>query len=157
MPTAYRELWLGTDAGGAELVRLEWSRGHGADATLKVSAASDRDGAQALVGKLLFVERERLAAGELVWADLEGAVVVDARGETVGKIARVYNVGASDVAEVVDVAASLPERKPRSFDLPLVSDYLDLEQKIERTGEAARVVTLRVAKDVFDGLWSDDK
>ena len=69
----------------------------------RVEGVSDRNGAEALKGAPLYVDRERLPApdeGEFYHADLIGLAAVDAEGSPVGEVVGVYNHGAGDLIEV---------------------------------------------------------
>lgn len=70
----------------------------------------DRNAAEALNGKALFVEREALPDDldeeEFYQADLIGLQVQDENGEAVGQVVAVHNFGAGDMLEI------RPERGP---------------------------------------------
>jgi 16S rRNA processing protein RimM len=69
----------------------------------RIEGVSDRNGAEALKGAPLYIERERLPAteeGEFYHADLIGLAAVDDEGRPVGEVVGVYNHGAGDLIEV---------------------------------------------------------
>lgn len=69
----------------------------------RVEGISDRNGAEALKGVGLYVERERLPPaedGSYYHTDLIGLVVVDETGAEFGAVAAVLNFGAGDLLEV---------------------------------------------------------
>ncbi|KAB2920146.1 MAG: ribosome maturation factor RimM [Hyphomicrobiaceae bacterium] len=69
----------------------------------RVASVSDRNGAEALKGIELYVDRGRLPAeakGEYYHADLIGLAAVDAQGKAVGTIVAVQNFGAGDLIEI---------------------------------------------------------
>ena len=60
----------------------------------------DRDGAEALKGCEIHVERGRLPApapGEYYWIDLEGLRVVNREGVDFGEVSHLFSTGANDV------------------------------------------------------------
>lgn len=60
----------------------------------------DRDGAEALKGTEVYVERSRLpppAPGEYYWIDLEGLRVVNREGIGFGQVSHLFATGANDV------------------------------------------------------------
>ena len=68
-----------------------------------VAGVADRDGAEALKGLELFVDRAVLpeTGGDTYYhADLIGLAVETTEGEKVGKVSAFYNFGAGDVMEV---------------------------------------------------------
>ena len=69
----------------------------------RIKGVADRNGAEALKGTKLFVDRVALPeAGEGTYyhADLVGMAAVLATGEALGSITAVYNFGAGDMVEV---------------------------------------------------------
>jgi 16S rRNA processing protein RimM len=69
-----------------------------------VEGVTERDGALALRGTELFVDRGRLPEiendGTYYHADLEGLKVVDTDGNEIGVVSAVKNFGASDLLEI---------------------------------------------------------
>jgi 16S rRNA processing protein RimM len=68
-----------------------------------IKGVDDRNGAEALRGVELFIERAKMPAadeGEFYYADLEGLRVENEGGETIGTVVAVHNFGAGDLLEV---------------------------------------------------------
>jgi 16S rRNA processing protein RimM len=68
-----------------------------------VPGVTERDGAMALVGAEVFVERASLpkpAPGEYYWSDLEGLEVVTIEGTSLGRVSHLFATGANDVMVV---------------------------------------------------------
>lgn len=115
---------------GAELRRRLRLAGRGADhLVLEVEGVNDRDGAEALRGAKILVERAALVDSELeegsyYYHDLIGCTVQDEAGRELGQVTAVFEAGASDVLVVRE---GHEERY-----LPLVPDWVaavDLEQR----------------------------
>lgn len=69
----------------------------------RVSGVSDRNGAEALKGTALYVDRERLPEAEegtYYHADLVGLRAEDKAGSPLGKVVAVLNFGAGDILEI---------------------------------------------------------
>ncbi len=69
----------------------------------RLSGVTDRNGAEALRGTALYVERAALPPAdedEYYHSDLAGLTAVSAEGETLGEIVAVYNYGAGDLLEL---------------------------------------------------------
>ncbi len=69
----------------------------------RIAGVSTKDGADALRGTSLYVERSKLPFlpdDEFYHADLIGLEVRDTGGATIGKIAAVHNHGAGDILEI---------------------------------------------------------
>ena len=91
------------DSSGAHAFEFEAVRPGGKALIVRLSGVHDRDGAEALGGTLLYVERSRLpepGEGEFYRADLVGMVVEDTGGGAIGTVAAVHNFGAGDLIEV---------------------------------------------------------
>jgi 16S rRNA processing protein RimM len=76
---------------------------HGATVVARLAGCDDRDAAARLRGAELAVPREALPAaapGEYYWADLVGLDVVNAGGESLGKVQELFSTGANDVMRV---------------------------------------------------------
>lgn len=110
---------------------------HGA-VLLSVEGVADRDAAQALAGSSLEVDADDLPPaeeGEIYAYQLEGADVVDERGETVGRIRRLVGTAAHDLIEIETPAGVRL--------LPWVDHF------IVAFDRDARRLTVRL----MDGLW----
>jgi 16S rRNA processing protein RimM len=71
-----------------------------------VEGVTERNGAEALRGTELFVDRDKLPEaeeGEHYFTDLEGLKVVDTDGNEIGSVVSVQNFGASDLLEIQPV------------------------------------------------------
>ena len=101
----------------------------------RIAGVADRNGAEALRGVELFVERARLPAAsddEFYHADLIGLAAVDGEGKPVGEIVSVHNFGAGDLLEIRLAGSSKTE-------LMIFSDATVPEVNIA----AGRVVIIR--------------
>ena len=92
-----------------------------------VDGVVERDGALALRGTGLFVDRDKLPEteeGTHYFIDLEGLPVVDTDGKEIGTVASVQNFGASDLLEIQPVGKD-------SFYLPITDEnVLEIADKI---------------------------
>jgi len=69
----------------------------------RIDGVSDRDAAEALAGRDLFVARDRLPppeADEWYYSDLIGLTAVDPCGQMLGSVIAVHDFGAGDLIEV---------------------------------------------------------
>ena len=69
----------------------------------RIEGVSDRDAAEAMKGRRLFLSRDRLPKpkdGEFYHADLIGLAVEDHSGSRIGEVVAVQNFGAGDLLEV---------------------------------------------------------
>ena len=65
----------------------------------KLAGVETRDEAQSLTHAEIYVERHEMPEckdDEYYWADLEGLEVIQANGQTIGKVAYLYEAGAQD-------------------------------------------------------------
>ena len=146
IPRSYGEVRIGQRPETAEPARLEASFLRGGRPVLLCSLAQDRRAAQQLTHQFIWIRRCQLPApaqDEFLWADLEGRRLVDVDGVCLGTIKKVYNLGASDLMEVVDQDGA-------SVDIPLVSRYVELDS----SGPDEAPVRLVVGGELFEGLWS---
>jgi 16S rRNA processing protein RimM len=70
------------------------------DFIIEIEGVTDRDATAPWIGAELVVDRSALPPakpGEYYWADLEGLRVVNADGTDFGRVARLFNSGASDI------------------------------------------------------------
>jgi 16S rRNA processing protein RimM len=73
------------------------------EAVVRFEGVADRNGAEALKGRQLFVPREALPApeeGEFYHADLIGLAVEDSSNTALGRVRAMHNFGAGDVMEI---------------------------------------------------------
>lgn len=95
--------WLIGRGGGWVESALETGRRHGGGLIAKLAGVDDRDAAASLVGAEIAVPRSRLPEGgadEYYWVDLVGLEVVNAGGESFGRVERLLATGANDVLVV---------------------------------------------------------
>lgn len=81
----------------------------------RIAGVADRNGAEALKGVDLFVERARLPAtgeDEFYYADLVGLAAEDSHGKPIGTILAVHNFGAGGLLEVRLAGSSKTELVP---------------------------------------------
>jgi 16S rRNA processing protein RimM len=101
--------------------RLLEVRQSGKTPIVRFEGIADRNGAEALRGTLVEVDRSALPPldeGEYYHADLIGLPAVDAQGKVVGEVVGVENYGAGDLLEIQTPAArSLIPFKPGIADL----------------------------------------
>lgn len=107
------EVWL--DGKRVKILEAQSERG---DFLLRLEGVTDREGAEALRGHLLYIDREALPPpepGELYVADLVGCEVFDLNGARLGKVAGSFPGGGAEIL-VVEPAGE----GEREFLLPLV-------------------------------------
>lgn len=95
--------WIGREGGPWREVAVSGFKAHGDGLVVALDGVADRTAAEALKGLLVGAPREALpAAGEdeYYWADLVGLDVVNAAGESLGKVAGLIETGANDVLQV---------------------------------------------------------
>jgi len=71
----------------------------------RLEGVDDRDQAQVLIGAEIAVRREQLPKpkrGEYYWFDLEGLVVTNLEGVSLGTVSHLFETGANDVLVVTD-------------------------------------------------------
>jgi 16S rRNA processing protein RimM len=90
----------------SEMVRieLEEQRTDNAFAYLKLKGINDRNQAETLRGKYLYIDRENAAAlpeGRHYIEDMIGLSVVDTEGNELGRLAEIIQTGAADVFRTV--------------------------------------------------------
>lgn len=94
-----------SDAPGTRELEIKVVRVTPRGVIARVTGISDRNGAEALKGVDLYVDRTRLpaadeSAGEFYHADLIGLAAVDLGGTAIGTVVAVQNFGAGDLLEV---------------------------------------------------------
>ena len=98
----FPRLWV--ERGGSwEFLEVEEGRAHGRGVVLKFRETADREGAHALIGCTLAVERDWLPPpeeGAFYWVDLQGLRVETMDGTVLGKIHGFIQTGANDVMVV---------------------------------------------------------
>lgn len=90
------------EGGAAEDVRLASVREHGSRLLIRIAGADSADAAQGYVGARFFAARERinLEPGEYLDRDLQGCVLYDPSGTSLGTVAAVEHYPASDMLVV---------------------------------------------------------
>jgi 16S rRNA processing protein RimM len=91
------------DADGNELFEIRIVGAARDGVIAKVAGVDNRDAAEALRGKRLYVPRARLpepGEDEFYHEDLVGLAAKDGTGRTVGRVLAVLNFGASDILEI---------------------------------------------------------
>lgn len=112
-----------------EIYEIEKVRYMGQMVIIKFVGISDRNAAEALKGKYLYIDREnarKLDEDEYFVADLIGMKVQDGAGNPVGKLSDVIQNTAQDVYEI-----ELPEGK--KFMIPAVGEFIldvDMDSRI---------------------------
>jgi len=92
--------WILNCDGKHRAVEVEAGNGEGKNVIAKLRGIEDRDQANELVGAEIAVERDSLPAcgpGEYYWTDLEGLIVHDVAGRTLGTVDHLLATGAHDV------------------------------------------------------------
>lgn len=88
---------------GGDRVVIETTRPVKGGLAARVTGIGDRDGAQGLKGKRLYISRTALpepGPGDYYHVDLLGLAVEDEAGTTMGTVAAVHNFGAGDLIEI---------------------------------------------------------
>jgi 16S rRNA processing protein RimM len=104
-----------SDESGTRTFKLKSARATPKGVVARLHGVDDRNGAEALKGIALYIERERLPAaaeGEFYHADLIGLAAVDGDGKPVGEIVAVQNYGAGDLLEIRLAGSSKTELVP---------------------------------------------
>ena len=104
-PEAIGDYGALTDAAGAAPLSLKVLRLTPKGAVVaRVKGIADRNAAEALKGRKLFVAREAMPEpddeDDFYYADLVGLAAVDAEGKPLGEVVAVQNFGASDLLEI---------------------------------------------------------
>ncbi len=125
---AHPRWWL-RDSGGWREARVEDFAVRPAATVAKLAGCDDRDAAERLRGAEVAVTREALGEpeeGTHYWVDLVGLEVVNAGGESLGRVEGLFETGETDVLVV---------RGERQRMIPFVADYV---KSVDR--EAGRIV-----------------
>jgi 16S rRNA processing protein RimM len=104
-----------SDENGARTFKVDSARVTPKGLVARLHGTTDRNGAEALKGVALYVDRDRLPAaaeGEFYHADLVGLEAVDGAGNTIGRIVAVQNFGAGDLLEIRLAGSSKTELVP---------------------------------------------
>ncbi|MGI9307725.1 MAG: ribosome maturation factor RimM [Gammaproteobacteria bacterium] len=93
---------LRSEAGDTDVVVSEGRR-QGKGIVARLAGIDDRDAAEALIGRDIFIDREQLPAtdeGQYYWADLLGLEVESVAGQALGRVDHLLATGANDVLVV---------------------------------------------------------
>ncbi len=104
-----------SDESGTRTFKLKSARATPKGVVARLQGVDDRNGAEALKGIALYIERDRLPAaaeGEFYHADLIGLAAVDGDGKPIGEIVAVQNYGAGDLLEIRLAGSSKTELVP---------------------------------------------
>ena len=104
-----------SDSTGIRSFRLGSTRVTPKGVVTRIQGVTDRNGAEALKGIDLYIERARLpaaAAEEFYHTDLIGLAAVDAEAKLIGEIIAVQNFGAGDLIEIRLSGSSKTELVP---------------------------------------------
>lgn len=100
---AYRRWYLESRSGERREVAVLDGRRQGRTVIARLDGVDERDQAAELIGEHIAIGRDQLpetAPGEYYWADLEGLEVINADGESLGRVGRLARTGANDVLVV---------------------------------------------------------
>lgn len=103
------------DAKGGAPLELKIVRVTDKGVVARIKGVADRNGAEALKGRQLFVARAQLPVpdeGQYYHEDLVGLSAVAADGTVIGRIAAVLNFGAGDILDVTLKASGKSELVP---------------------------------------------
>ncbi len=104
-----------SDESGTRTFKLKSARATPKGVVARLQGVDDRNGAEALKGIALYIERDRLPAaaeGEFYHADLIGLAAVNGDGKPIGEIVAVQNYGAGDLLEIRLAGSSKTELVP---------------------------------------------
>jgi 16S rRNA processing protein RimM len=105
-------------------VKIAQSREHSGTVVAQAVGISDRNLAEALKGRRVWIRREDFPApaeNEFYWVDLIGCAVVNEQGESLGEVSGLIDNGAH---QVLQVAYVLPDGKADERLIPFVDAYL---------------------------------
>ncbi|HEX4782539.1 MAG TPA: ribosome maturation factor RimM [Usitatibacter sp.] len=114
------ETWVVRTPEGWRAMALDGFEVHSKGPVAKLAGCGDPEAADALRGADVAVPREALGdaeEGSLYWVDLVGLDVVNANGESLGKVAELFEAG--DTSVLV-----LQGRKGPAIMIPFVADYV---------------------------------
>ncbi len=115
-PDAIADYGALTDAAGAKPLTLKIVRVTPKGIVARVAGVSDRNGAEALKGRKLYVARDAMPEpaeeDAFYHADLIGLAAVDQTGAVIGKVLGVQNYGAGDLLEIKLAAGGRAELVP---------------------------------------------
>ena len=111
---------------GAEAVavKIAQSREHSGTVVAQASGVPDRNVAEMLKGRRVWIRRADFPApaeNEFYWVDLIGCAVLNEQGESLGEVSGLIDNGAH---QVLQVAYALPDGKPGERLVPFVDAFL---------------------------------
>lgn len=95
-----REVMLGDKEGPSDRARVSACRVQGDSVYLRLSGVNDRDQAEKLRGRYIWIDRSQavpLGKDTYYLSDLIGCTVIDENGNTYGNIAEIIQTGSNDV------------------------------------------------------------
>jgi len=105
-------------------VKIAQSREHSGTVVAQASGVSDRNLAEALKGRRVWIRREDFPApeaDEFYWVDLIGCAVSNEQGELLGEVSGLIDNGAH---QILQVAYALPDGKAGERLIPFVDAFL---------------------------------
>lgn len=114
------------EASGAQAicVRIAQSREHSGTVVAQATGVSDRNLAEALRGRRVWIRREDFPApdeNEFYWVDLIGCTVSNEQGELLGEVSGLIDNGAH---QILQVAYALPDGQAGERLVPFVDAFL---------------------------------
>ena len=112
------------EAADAVSVKISQSREHSGTVVAQATGVSDRNVAEMLKGRRVWIRRADFPApeeGEFYWVDLIGCAVVNEQGETLGDVTGLIDNGAH---QILQVAYQLPDGKAAERLIPFVDAFL---------------------------------
>jgi 16S rRNA processing protein RimM len=110
--------------GQAVCVRVAQSREHSGTVVAQATGVSDRNLAEALKGRRVWIRRADFPApeeNEFYWVDLIGCTVSNEQGELLGEVSGLIDNGAH---QILQVACALPDGKAGERLVPFVDAFL---------------------------------
>lgn len=108
-----------TDETGDKTISLKIKNALKGDYLAEVKDVADRNGAEALRGTMLYIDRDLLPEtedGEYYVEDMKGLKVISKDGEEIGTVLNVVNYGASDLIDI------RPAKGGQNFYLPFTEE-----------------------------------
>lgn len=105
-------------------LKIAQAREHSGTVVAQAAGVADRNLAEALKGRRVWVRRADFPApqeNEFYWVDLIGCAVSNESGESLGEVSGLIDNGAH---QILQVACTLPDGKPGERLIPFVDAYL---------------------------------
>lgn len=105
-------------------VKIAQSREHSGTVVAQAAGVADRNVAEALKGRRVWIRRADFPPpeeNEFYWVDLIGCAVLNEQGETLGEVSGLIDNGAH---QILQVAYTLPDGKPGERLVPFVDAFL---------------------------------